>query len=328
MSGTIIKLPGIHELDKSAPKGVRSIMDTMELTPKGVRAWKKPPFQRDLRVNDKVQALVEEIRQNDGVLPGILTLGKLDGDIYIVDGQHRAEAFLLSECLTGYADVRICTFDSMSEMAEEFRLLNSALVRMRNDDILRSMEYSYPNLAVVRRRCPFVGYGHVRIGTGKIVVAMAATIRTWIGSDLATPSTGPSSPEAAKALTDQETKRLCDALTMCFQAWGSDPNNYRLWGTLNLALTFWLWRRLVLGEHQSNRQRGGLKATTLTPEQFMRCLMSESANSQYIAWLVGRALRDRDRSSCYRHVKNIFSQRIREMGIGRAILPQPEWAAH
>jgi hypothetical protein len=40
-----------------------------------VLGWKLPAFQRPLRVNAKVLALVEEIRTEGGVIPGILTLG-------------------------------------------------------------------------------------------------------------------------------------------------------------------------------------------------------------------------------------------------------------
>lgn len=68
MSGNVLKMPGISELPRTAPRGVRSHMDTLELSPKGVRAWRRPPFQREMRLTDKVKALVAEIEADGGGL--------------------------------------------------------------------------------------------------------------------------------------------------------------------------------------------------------------------------------------------------------------------
>lgn len=336
----VIRMPGIRE----APRSVRSRMDTLGITLRTVDGWKKPPFQRDLRETPKVKALVPQIRL-DSVIPGIITLGTLEGETYLVDGQHRTHAFrmacdpalaivdsagrpipVISEA---YADVRICTFDDMGEMGEEFVNLSSALVRMRNDDILRGLEGVNEHLAKIRARCPFIAYGNVRMPGSKKVLQMSTAVRVWFGSEGATPTPGPASTEAAKMLDENEAKRLCAVLTTCFEAWGADPENFRLWGSLNLSLTFWLWRRLVLREGLAvKRGGGGLTVTTLTPDNFRQCLMAAAANQQYVEWLLGRGLRDRDRSPAYNRLKAIFAGRIGGMAYGRAILPGVEWASH
>ncbi len=63
-------------------------------------------------------------------------------------------------------------------------------------------------------------------------------------------------------------------------AGGADPENYRLWGNLNLTITMWMWRRRML-----SRERGVKRAVVLTPESFRKCLMSVSADASYLDWL-------------------------------------------
>jgi len=322
----VLHMPGVKELPASTPKAMKSVMDTLLITPAGIERWKIPPFQREKRITTKVKELSETIKTDGGVVPGTITLGKFQGATFLVDGQHRMEAFKMSGLPEGYADVRIMHFDTMGGMANEFVTLNSPLVRMRNDDILRGLEATNEHLATIRRRCPFIGYDHVRTGSSKVVLSMAPTIRCWFGSALPTPTTGPSSADAANMLTETETRRICHVLSVCHQAWGSDPNNYRLWSGLNLALVFWLWRRVVLCEDaEHKRSKGGVPWTTLTPDHFMKCLMSLSADAHYVAWLVGRSLRERDRSACYGHIKKRFQVRLSSELGKRSTLPQPPW---
>ncbi len=325
----VLKMPGTKELPPSTPKTARSFMDTLLLTLPGIERWKRPPFQRELKVTTKVLAFAEELKVNGGIISGIITLGKLGGETYIVDGQHRIEGFRISELAEALADVRVCHFDSMAEMGEEFVKLNSALRRLMTDDILRGLEGSNEHLANIRKRCPFVGYDNLRRNTNTNVklLAMSTLIRTWFGSEGVTPSTGPSSTECVRLLDKENTDRMTQVLNVCFEAWGKDGQNFRLWGSLNLALVFWLWRRLVLREGLSQR-RGGISIVTLQPAEFRQCLMALSANGQYIDWLLGRGLRDRDRSPAYGRVKTIFAGRLGGMGFGRPILPQAEWAGH
>jgi len=97
-----------------AERATQTTLDTIEITRKLVTTWKSPPFQRDVRVTASVTALVTAL-QHDNVLPGTITLGVHDGDIYIVDGQHRLHAFLMTDLPVAYADVRTHYFKTMGE---------------------------------------------------------------------------------------------------------------------------------------------------------------------------------------------------------------------
>ena len=54
------------------------------LTPEVVASWKAPPFQRPLTVNARVMGLVPLI-QVTGRIPGTLTVGILDGEMWVVE---------------------------------------------------------------------------------------------------------------------------------------------------------------------------------------------------------------------------------------------------
>jgi|SRR5215831_829163 len=325
MSSNVIKLPGIKEAPKNTPRTDRSIMDTVLLTPDGIDRWELPPFQREKRITPKVLALIEQLKVDGGIVPGIITLGKLGGATFLVDGQHRIEAFRQSGLGEGLANVRICHFDTMADMADEFVTLNSSLVRMRPDDFMRGLEPTNEWLAYIRKACPFVGYSNVRQNANsKVVVAMSTSLRAWFGSAGEVPDPGPTGIDAAKTLTEDEARRFCHVMKVCHEAWGNAPENYRLWSALNLGLVFWMWRKLVLRENVE-RKRGGLAIATLTPDQFRQCLLALSANGRYVEWLIGRRFAERDRSAAYGHVKSIFAGRIGGMGLGRPTLPAPEW---
>jgi hypothetical protein len=319
-------MPGISEVPKNA-KVLRSQMDTVELTPGGIRRWKKPPFQRELRITPKVLALRDEILSNGGILPGVITLGKMGSDTYLVDGQHRTEAFLLTEMPVGYVDARICFFEDMGEMGEEFVKLNSALVRMKNDDIVRGLEGVNPLISAIRKKCPFVGYDRIRQGNNsRTLLAMAVILKTWFGSAGATPTPGPSSIDAIKLLDDEQVKLLTSFLADCNSAWGNDQSNYRLWGTLNMSILMWLWRRIAKPRTKIEMtQRGLERMTYLEGEQWAKCLMALSADVTYSAWLVGRAIRDRDRSPCYSRIRSIMTKRLTLEGVKLIRFPQAEW---
>jgi hypothetical protein len=314
---------------KQAPKSLRSKMDTLCITQETVKEWTVPQgVQRPLKVNSKVLALSESLKQDGGVIPNVITLGKVDGDrhTYIVDGQHRIEAFKLSELKEGFVDVRIVQFDTMAELAQEFVVSQASLVRMSPDDVLRAMENFTPSIQYIRRECPFVGYSNVRRGDQKSpVLSMSATIRCWVGSAGETPSTtsnGKGAEQMAKELSEDDSRNLVVFLSAARAAWGADPEYYRLWSNLNMCMSMWLWRTLVM-----DKQRTTKRYVVLTPEQFKRCLMSVSAHKDYIDWLLARQMGERDRSPCYRHLRNIFAARLREETPGnkQPTLPQPAW---
>jgi hypothetical protein len=317
---------------REAPRSERSRMQTLLLTPEETKQWKIPPFQRPLRINDKVRLLAEQIKSDENI-PGVITIGhlKLKNEseaVYIVDGQHRIEAFNLSGVSLVTADVRAVDFTTMAEMADEFVLLNSSLVRMRPDDVLRGLEASTPALSKIRKACNFVGYDQIRrSSTTSPVVGMSALLRCWNSGSRETPSgaAGGSAASLAQNIDDQSVSNLITFLAVAYESWGRDPEFYRLWANLNLTLCMWMWRKLVI-----DRERPGSKRyLILNIPEFKSCLMAVSAKADYSEWLVNRNLSDRDRSPCYARLKSIFVRRLSEIKKDKKILlPQPEWASN
>ena len=304
-----------------AQKTTGTTLDTIELTPSLVRSWKLPPFQRPLRVNDKLLLLAQQIKREEGIVPGVMTLGVLDRERYLVDGQHRREAFLLSECIVGYADIRVLHFADMAEMGDEFVNLNSQIVKMRPDDILRGLEETYEPLRKLRRRCPFVGYDQIRRNEKAPVLSMSATLRSWNGSATEIPKGGGiSAAQLARTFSMEEAETLVSFLDCAIAAWGRDAVNARLWGNLNLCICMWMYRRLVITPYSARTQKIG-------KDQFTKCLMSLSAAEIYADWLVGRNLNTRDLAPAYGRIKGIFSGRLEQDTGKKPSLPQPAWAS-
>lgn len=296
-------------------------VELVELTPELVKSWKKPDFQRDLRVNAKVLELVDQIKK-DECLPGIITIGVLDKIFYKLDGQHRLEAFLLSKLPIAYCDVRYYYAEDMAEMGEEFVRLNSSLVRLRPDDILRGLEGHIETLQYLRKHCPFVGYDMIRRGAKSPVLSMSVVLRCWALAMTETPTSGRAvAAQVAKSLTPADTKHLAIFLQLAEKAWGRDPEYARLYSTLTLTLCMWLFRRIVIEPYSAG-------TTMLTPDQFQSCLTALSADARYLDYIVGRKLSDRDRSPAYNKIKAIFQHRYKVETKRRAKLPQPSWASH
>lgn len=314
------------KLNTNYERKTRTTVDTIMVTPELLDTWKAPPFQRPVRENDKVRALAEQLKTDGGVWPGIVTLGVLEGKTYIIDGQHRKASFLLSGLNEGYTDIRVHHFTDMAEMGEEFVNLNSQLVKMRPDDILRGLEGSIPELGRIREKCPFVSYEQLRRNVKAPLLSMGATIRAWRNSMGEVPgwSSSVGVTSLARGLKDSQVDDLIEFLAIAERGFGRDPEFYRLWGALNMTLCMWIYRRTVMPQLASGPKR----ATKLSKDQFCRCLMSLSAHGHYMDWLVGRLMNDRDRSPAYSHIRDIFSRRLRDDMPGTKIaMPQPSWAS-
>jgi hypothetical protein len=300
-------------------KVTRTTVDTIMFDPKLLEKWKSPPFQRPIKTNAKVVQLAEDLKGH-GVLPGMITLGILKNETYILDGQHRKHAFLLSGEQVGYADVRIHHFTTMAEMATEFAMLNSQLVRMKPDDYLRALEESVPLLREIRKACPFVGYSYFRTSAESPILSMSATIRHWFNSAHEIPASSADMPtiEMAQTLTAEEVNNMVSFLRIAYAAFGREYEYSRLWSGLNLTICMWLYRRIVLTQYSS-------KTTQLTKEQWQKCLMSLSADSDYLDWLAGRRMGERDRSPCYGRIRRHMVARIEQEFAKKIQLPQPAW---
>jgi hypothetical protein len=323
--GSIISIKGVRE----APRASQNKMETKILSADEIGEWKIPPFQRELRVNQKLLDVSEQMKELE-VIEGVITLGRIvkDQTIYVIDGQHRIEAFKLSGLKEVIADIRMLTVDSMDDLSEEFVRLNDSLVKMRPDDMMRGLESSIPAIALIRKSCPFIGYDQVRRSGNSPILSMSVVIRCWNGSSGETPSSnasGRSSAALARNMDAMSQSSLISFLGTAHAAWGRDPEHYRLWSALNITICMWLWRRLVM-----DRDRAGNKRyVVLTAAEFKQCLMSLSADSDYVQWLLGRNMSDRDRSPCWTRLKAVFVHRLTDIYGDRkkAILPAPAWAS-
>lgn len=315
--GDIIQLKKLKP-QTEAERATRTSTDTLEITQALVKSWKRPPFQRLIRVTDKVMEVKQEVEETH-VLPGVLTLGVLDGLTYVIDGQHRIEAYLMSGVPAAYVDVRVAHYKSMGEMAAEYYKLNSRLSSMKPDDYLRALESSEPALGKIRRGCKFVGYDNLRRNPNSPILSMSTVVRVWWASAKDAPTAGGiSAVDAVRDMSDDEANGLIDFLTIAYEAWGADKEYARLWSGLNLGLCMWLFRRVVLTQ-------SGPRVTKVTRDMFKACLTNLSADSGHLEWLQGRNFNDMNRSPAYKRIKGIFVKRLQQNGGPKPVLPEPDW---
>lgn len=302
-------------------KRTKTVTDTIVVTPESVGKWLAPPFQRPLKTNHKVMELAQTLLTENGVIPGVITLGVLDGQTYLLDGQHRIAAFRIAELKEGYTDIRKHYFDTMAEMGNEWVKLNSQLVRMSPDDILRGLEGSNHTLQAIRKHCSFVGYDQVRRGDGSPILSMSVAVRCWRNSlsDIPAWSSEPAR-DVAVNMSQDETQELCAFLQTALGAFGRDHEYARLWSAINLTLCMWLYRKMVKAQWSP-------KVPRMDHEMFRKCLTALSADNEYLDWLVGRRLTDRDRGPAYSRVRKIFIARIFKETGKRVMMPQPAWAS-
>ena len=123
----------------------------------------------------------------------------------------------------------------------------------------------------------------------------------------------------AVSLTSEDADQMVSFLNLCYEAWGRDVAYSKLWGVLNLILCAWLFRRLVITQYSPKTPR-------LTKELFKKCLMSVSAKTDYLDWLVGRNNGERDRSPAYDRLRAILTKRLEEELGSRPKMPSPAWA--
>ena len=133
---------------------------------------------------------------------------------------------------------------------------------------------------------------------------------------------GETSAQTAKEMNEAEVANLCKYLHLAHSAWGTDPGYGRLWAALNNGLCMWLYRRMVLEGDSATK-----RSAVLNTEQFKKCLMTVSADAEFIDWLGGRVLTEFHRAPCYRRLKALFVARLTAEGFDKPRLPSPPWAA-
>lgn len=307
----------------TAQKATQTAMDTIFVTPEIVKTWKKPPFQRDVKINHKVEEVAEEIKTgNPPVIPDLITIGILKehpGVHWLVDGQHRKEAFLLSKVPEAVCDVRYLHYDSMAELADAYKKINSSLVKMTADDMLRAAEEGNEHLRRLRKACPWIGYSNIRRGPTTPVVSASCVLRCWFGTAPEVPSIGGmSASEVADNLSAEECATLITFQELAFKAWGKDEQHHRLWGNLNMSICMWLYRRLVITAYSAATKK-------ISNDLFLKCLMSLGADDEYCSWLLGRNLSEYHRTPTYHRIKSHFARRIEAETGSKARLPAPAW---
>jgi hypothetical protein len=305
-----------------AEKHTQTNVDTIEITEEVVKEWALPPFQRPIKANAKVLALAEELKENGGVFPGIITIGILKGKKYLADGQHRCHAFTLSGLEVGYSDVRYRTYETMADMADDFVQLNSSLVKMRPDDIMRGLESSSESLSYLKKNCPAIGYDQIRRGSTSPMISMSALLRCWFASARDVPGNAPgSSTDLVKMLSMSDAEDLAGFLNLAVSAWGRDPEYWRLYSNLNLTLCMWIYRNCAMRPWSARMAKIG-------KGQFKSMLIALSADTAYLEWLQGRNMSERDRSPCYRRIKTAFTRSLESDTGKKVTFPAPEWVAH
>jgi hypothetical protein len=314
--------PAATKLKTEEQKITKTVMDTIEVTPELVKKWRDPPIQRPLKINRKVREVAEEMRIDTGVWKGVVTLGIVGGEIYLIDGQHRRAAFLMTGLKEGYCDVRVHYMNSVADMGEEFVLLNTSLVAMGPDDKLRALEPSMPILQMIRQVCPYVGYDSIRRNEKAPMLSMSTALRSWWGSMKEVPvNQGMNAQDVAHATDEESAAALCEFLHLAHNAFGRDPVYYRMWGALNLTLCMWLYRRMVLDKSLVKR------ATRISKEQFQKAMMALTASEVYVDWLHGRTLTEAHRSPCYARMSIIMSKRLTELVGQKVRMPSAPWVA-
>lgn len=307
-------------LTTEAEKITRTTLKLIEFDRDQAAAWPLAKCQRPPSDNKKVHQVSLEIAADGGVIPGVVTFAQLGRDVFLLDGQQRRNAFLMSGCEVGYADTRLLHVREEADMDKEFVKLNSYISRFRPDSVLKGLESSAPSMAKVRQACPFVGYEYIRRNESSPILSMSGLLRSWKQSIPEVPTTSTAAAHIlAEELTDDEAKHLIEFTKLAYASWGPDKAYARLWANLNMAICMWLYRRLVLLAPAG-------RATRLDRPLFGKCLMSLSAEGNYVDWLSGRNLTDPHRSPAYFRIKKAFVARIAEETGKKVSLPQPEWA--
>ncbi len=316
-------MTNVIPLKTKSQKATGSSTDTIALDLDKVKSWKRPSFQRDIKRTKRFDECVEYIKANDGVLPGIITLGVLDGtgEVYKIDGNHRCECFVESGCKVGYADVRY-VYGSMEDFAAEYSRLNEQISRTNPDDRLRAAAVGNHKIERLRSSCKVVSFSSTK-RRGKTSVSMSSLLRAWNNACRDTPAARGKAAAAVDIMEEMDNftlDHLINLINACENSFGREGEYASLWGQLNMTTVMWLYVQMVMNKPTSAKLR------QLTPQLFEKCLLSVSADEKYVDWLRGRNA-SIHRGPCYMKVKERFTSRLKEETGERYNLPQPEWAS-
>lgn len=279
----------------------------------------KDGFQRNLETTRKVREIAEKIKHTQEV-PGTILLGVCQGQHWLVDGQHRRESFFLSGLPEAIFTLKIVHFRDFAEMSQEYTDANDPIRRMSPDDRLRALAVTHLPLQRIVEECPYVGFGGStrRVDSGAFL-SMSAVIRNWVKSSKESPGGGGGAVDIARGMSQGDAEDLIAFLKRAHEAWARIEEYFKLWGEVNLTMCMWLWRRMVTVEVEKRSKLK--KSSVLTRDQFVKGLRGLAASDDYLDWLSGKRMGDRDRGNCYTRVRQMFMDALG----AKIIFPQPTW---
>ena len=299
----------------------------MTLTKEMVKAWEPPPFQRRVSVTREFRKLLEQIKR-DGYIVSAIYLGIWNGKTYIVDGNHRTAAFFSSERSTMRAPVIIRHYvngpDGLIQMCEDFLSISKHIKPPRPDDMLKALGATTGHVGLIEKACPFIGYSNLWKGKEFPVVNMARVIRCLAISKQDVPnSPSAGALDLARALTPEDTHCLITFMRGAFRAWGRDAEFRPMWGTLNLTLGLWFYRRMTSGPDFHG------KGEPMSPLPFSRYLVALAMSDRYRSLMAGKSgmrMHDPDtRNPVCREFMRVFARKLKKENLKNIFLPIPKW---
>lgn len=277
---------------------------------------KRPDWQRNVKENRAVIELAEQYRNKTMTMhQGSIVVGIVDGEKYLVDGQHRRLAQEIAGVEEMYAVVEYHWCQDMEELSKLWDLKNRQINKTKSNDILKSKENRSTVLQIIRAKT------NGRVGYDSNGLSMSQVIRMWAGTGSPIPTTtgGIPAERVIEFMKDEDAYQLADFINACHSAWGSTKEVLPLWRTPNLITCAWLYRRLLIDKTSTSR------TSAFTRALFVKCLMSLGADSTYVSWLVGRNWVPNQRSQVYLRVKRLFAARYKAETGTQPQLPQPNW---
>ena len=332
----------VEEINQDIPKFRNAIerqtqthVDMIVVTPETWDQWANPNgtkvgpnsedgFQRAISRNQNVREVAEVIKR-DRVIPGQVVIGVYLDKLWLIDGQHRREAFfeaVKSGIPSAYMDIKYEWFDSWADMASRYVELQRKICGHKADDMLKGLEFSTPSLQLLRQKCPFVGYTRLRgSAEHKARLSVSGVLKAWFGSRSEAPnSAGPGTYDASKVFSIEDANQLSAFLRLAESAWTFHPNYWPLWGQLNMTVCMWLYRRCVLSVTEG--------FPSMTAEQFSSCLASLPTakigqSFMYVQFLNRKGFADR--GPVYSEIVKSFTSALRTEHKARVKFPEPPW---
>jgi hypothetical protein len=88
-----------------------------------------------------------------------------------------------------------------------------------------------------------------------------------------------------------------------------------------MTLCVWLYRKVVIAPWSP-------KVPKFTKDQFGKGMAALSAANDYLEYLQGRVMSDRDRSPCFNRIKSIVVRRLESETGKKMLFPKPAWVSN